>query len=168
MSWDLLIKAVWNDCRGDKEAFWLSYEFSHTSYFFSPWGASVVSSTPNRDMEIHPATLCGSLAHFTPMLDDTPELFYVNGKALVDPVPFNTSKLNKVRRNHLFNMLPTHMTPRHKRVAVAVPEQGKKFLECLTGLGATLVPPQLHDSLWRRRMHFFALSMNRSEPLSTC
>lgn len=155
-------------CRGDKEAFWLSYEFSQTPYFFSPWGASVVSSTSNHDLEIHPETLCGSLAHYVPVEDGEPELMYVNGKALVDPVPFNVTGVKHVRPNHVFNVLPTHVAPRGQRSAVPVPEQGKDFMECLTGLGAVPAPPQLRASLWRRRMHFTAISMNLAEPLATC
>ncbi|RLN98522.1 hypothetical protein BBJ28_00023419, partial [Nothophytophthora sp. Chile5] len=104
---------------GDKEAFWLSYEFSHTPYFFSPYGASVVSATPNKDMERHPDTLCGSLAHFDPTLDASapPELLYVNGRSLVDPVPFRLNKLKLLQPNLVFDMLPTHVTPRQERRA---------------------------------------------------
>ncbi|TYZ57466.1 hypothetical protein PybrP1_000817, partial [[Pythium] brassicae (nom. inval.)] len=154
---------------GDKEAFWLAYEFSHTPYFFSPWGASVVSSTSNDDMTLHPDTLCGSLAHYLPLDDGSaPELLYVNGKALVDPVPFNARNTKKLRANQVFNMLPTHVVPRQVRASVARPEQGREYLECLTGLGAVPVPPALHARLWRRRLHFMALSMNLLEPLRSC
>lgn len=155
--------------RGDKEAFWLAYEFSHTPYFFSPWGASVVSSTANEDMKLHPGTLCGSLAHYMPLADGSaPELLYVNGKALIDPVPFNVRNTKKLRANQVFNMLPTHVVPRQTRASVARPEQGREYLECLTGLGAVAVPPLLHARLWRRRLHFMAVSMNLLEPIWSC
>lgn len=153
---------------GDKEAFWLAYEFSQSPYYFSPWGASVVSSTPNNDLGTHPNTLCGSLAHYVPVDDAEPELLYINGKALVDPVPFGLKNLKNLRANQVFNMLPTHMAPRQERASVGMPEQGKQYLECLTGLGSTPVPSTLLQNLWRRRLHFMAISMNLLEPLASC
>ncbi|KAF4317459.1 hypothetical protein JM18_007589 [Phytophthora kernoviae] len=152
---------------GDKEAFWLSYEFSHTPYFFSPWGASVVSTTPNKDMERHPDTLCGSLAHFDPTLDASapPELLYVNGRSLVDPVPFRLHKLKLLQPNLVFNMLPTHVTPRQKRRA---PSGKGEWPECMTGMGSTPASPQLIPYLYRRRQHFQAISMGFIEPLLEC
>ncbi|KAL3665475.1 hypothetical protein V7S43_009510 [Phytophthora oleae] len=151
---------------GDKEAFWLSYEFSHTPYFFSPWGASVVSATPNKDMERHPDTLCGSLAHFDPTNSNAPpELLYVNGRSLVDPVPFRLNKLKLLQPNLVFNMLPSHVTPRQERRA---PSGKVEWPECLTGMGSTPVPPQLLSNLWRRRQHFMAISMGFVEPLLEC
>lgn len=157
-------------CRGDKEAFWLAYEFSHTPYFFSPWGASVVSSAPNDDLTRHPTTLCGSLAHYMPVNDSSlpPELLYINGKALVDPVPFDLGDTAHLRPNQVFNVLPTHVTPRQVRTAVDRPEQGRDFVECLTRLGAEPVPSVLRSHLWRRRVHFLAISMNMLEPLASC
>ncbi|KAG6614477.1 uncharacterized protein IUM83_04066 [Phytophthora cinnamomi] len=152
---------------GDKEAFWLSFEFSHTPYFFSPWGASVVSATANKDMERHPDTLCGSLAHFDPTLNASApaELLYVNGRSLVDPVPFRLHKLNLLQPNLVFNMLPTHVTPRQERRAPA----GKgEWPECMTGMGSTPAPAQLLPNLWRRRLHFQAISMGFVEPLLQC
>jgi hypothetical protein len=122
----------------------------------------------NDDMGIHPKTLCGSLAHYVPVDDKEPELLYINGKALVDPVPFNLKNLKNLRANQVFNMLPTHMAPRQGRVSVGVPEQGKQYLECMTGLGATPVPEALKQNLWRRRLHFMAISMNLLEPLQSC
>lgn len=119
-------------------------------------------------MELHPTTLCGSLAHFMPVDDDKPELLYINGKALVDPVPFSLSNLKNLRSNQVFNLNPTMVTPRQKRVAVAIAEQGKEYLECLTRLGATPVPEELKGFLWRRRLHFLALSMGVLQPLDTC
>ncbi|KAG3111200.1 hypothetical protein PI124_g9690 [Phytophthora idaei] len=152
---------------GDKEAFWLSYEFSHTPYFFSPWGASVVSATPNKDMERHPDTLCGSLAHFDPTLNASApaELLYVNGRSLVDPVPFRLHKLKLLQPNLVFNMLPTHVTPRQER---REPSGKGEWPECMTGMGSTPVPPQLLPNLWRRRQHFQAISMGFIEPLLEC
>ncbi|KAG1704560.1 hypothetical protein DVH05_005491 [Phytophthora capsici] len=150
---------------GDKEAFWLSYEFSHTPYFFSPWGASVVAATPNKDMERHPETLCGSLAHFDPTNSTVPELLYVNGRSLVDPVPFRLNKLNLLQPNLVYNMLPSHVTPRQERRA---PSGKGEWPECLTGMGSTPVPAQLLSNLWRRRQHFMAISMGFIEPLLDC
>ncbi|KAH7463872.1 putative alpha-1,3-mannosyltransferase MNT4 [Phytophthora ramorum] len=149
---------------GDKEAFWLSYMFSSTPYFFSPWGASVVSATPNEDMKRHPDTLCGSLAHFDPSRD-APELLYVNGRSLVDPVPFRLNKLKLLQPNLVFNMLPTHVTPRQERRA---PSSKGEWPECMTGMGAEPVPKQLLPNLWRRRQHFQAISMGFVQPLLEC
>jgi hypothetical protein len=159
---------------GDKESFWLAYELAHARYAFSPWGATVLSSHTNRDMETHASTLCGSLAHFVPIADPSraPQLLYVNGKALVDPVPFDVNDLKNLRANLLFNLLPTHMSPRRPRTPPIGEKDGdgnrRFFSECLTGLGATPTPPQLLDALWRRRMHFMAISMNRLAPLKSC
>ncbi|KAJ0397523.1 hypothetical protein ATCC90586_011478 [Pythium insidiosum] len=161
---------------GDKEAFWLAYELAHVPYFFSPWGASVVSATANHDLERHPETLCGSLAQYEPVAaDDTddPALLYVNGKALVDPVPFefggSARDVATVRSNQVFNLLPTHVTPRHqRRAAQAAPEQGRAFIECLTGLGSTAAPAALRTALWRRRVHFLSIAMGHVAPLASC
>ncbi|KUF92709.1 C-factor [Phytophthora nicotianae] len=152
---------------GDKEAFWLSYELSHTPYFFSPWGASVVSDISNKDMERHPDTLCGSLAHFDPTLNASApaELLYVNGRSLVDPVPFRLHKLKLLQPNLVFNMMPTHVTPRQAR---REPSGKGEWPECLTGMGSTPVPRQLLPNLWRRRQHFQAISMGFIEPLLEC
>ncbi|CEG41296.1 Alpha-mannosyltransferase [Plasmopara halstedii] len=152
---------------GDKESFWLSYEFSHTPYFFSPYGASVVSATPNKDMQRHPDTLCGSLAHFDPTLNTSApaELLYVNGRSLVDPVPFRLHKLKQLQPNLVFNMLPTHVTPRQRRRA---PAGMTEWFECMTGMGSTPVPPHFLPNLWRRRQHFQAISMGYIEPLLVC
>ncbi|GLD94024.1 hypothetical protein PINS_up002635 [Pythium insidiosum] len=98
---------------GDKEAFWLAFEFAHRPYFFSPWGVSVVESSPNRDMERHADTLCGNMAHFLPVDNGSaPELLYVNGEALVEPFPLGVEQLKTARDNQQFNLNPRHVTPR--------------------------------------------------------
>ncbi|GLD97448.1 hypothetical protein PINS_up006132 [Pythium insidiosum] len=159
---------------GDKEAFWLAYELAHVPYFFSPWGASVVSATANDDLERHPDTLCGSLAQYEPVDSDSAVLLYVNGKALVDPVPFSfggpSHDVATVRSNQVYNLLPTHVTPRHRRRAVSepAPAQGSAFIECLTGLGSTAVAPALRTALWRRRVHFLSVAMGRLSALMSC
>jgi hypothetical protein len=106
------------------------------------------------------------LAHFDPTNSTAePELLYVNGRSLVDPVPFRLHKLNLLQPNLVFNMLPTHVTPRQARRAPA----GKgEWPECMTGMGSTPAPPQLLPSLWRRRQHFQAISMGFIEPLLEC
>ncbi|GLD97446.1 hypothetical protein PINS_up006130 [Pythium insidiosum] len=159
---------------GDKEAFWLAYELAHVPYFFSPWGASVVSATANDDLERHPDTLCGSLAQYEPVDSESAVLLYVNGKALVDPVPFSfggpSHDVATVRSNQVYNLLPTHVTPRHRRRAVSepAPEQGSAFIECLTGLGSTAVAPALRTALWRRRVHFLSVAMGHLGALMSC
>lgn len=154
--------------RGDKEAFWLSFEFSHTPYAFSQWGATVVSSTTNRDLELHPETPCGCLVHLMPVKDAESELLYMNDKALIDPVPFNTNSSAPVRPNHFFNMMPTHVTPGHERSPVDKADRGRYFSECLINLGSMPVPPAIRDSLWRPRIHFLAVAMNKTETLVKC
>ncbi|KAG6615173.1 uncharacterized protein IUM83_16875 [Phytophthora cinnamomi] len=62
---------------GDKETFWLTMEVAHVPYFFSPWGVSVVSSSPNEDMKAHPDTLCGSILQYMPVNDNNPEMLCV-------------------------------------------------------------------------------------------
>ncbi|KAJ0396351.1 hypothetical protein P43SY_008652 [Pythium insidiosum] len=95
---------------GDKESFWLAFELAQRNYSFSPWGVSVVSSSPNRDMDVHNDTLCGSIAQFFPAEDPIPQLLYVNGRALLDPLP---GGYGKVAPNLQYNDRPTHVTPHH-------------------------------------------------------
>ncbi|TMW64054.1 hypothetical protein Poli38472_014171 [Pythium oligandrum] len=154
---------------GDKESFWLAYEFARAPYFFSPWGASVISSQPNGDVERYEATLCGSLCHYNPVEDNTPELLYINGRAALDFVPFNLEDVGRLRRNLIFTMLVTHMTPRQKRKGMGPYKNGEHYeMECNVGLGKTPTPPVLRHHLWRRRLHFLAISMSLLEPLKSC
>lgn len=93
--WYLATKArfLYDSSWDDKESFWLAFEFAHQNYSFSPWGVSVVSSSTNHDVEEHPDTLCGSIAQFLPTQEavsdpsSSPELLYVNGRALLEPFP---------------------------------------------------------------------------------
>lgn len=103
---------------GDKEAFWLSFELAHVPYAFSPWGVSVVSSTPNKDMIKHPKSLCGSILQYMPVEEEDPEMLYVNGKALLDPYPEGIDFGSKMQKNNIFNTLPTHMAPRLPRTVL--------------------------------------------------
>ncbi|TYZ64482.1 hypothetical protein PybrP1_003901 [[Pythium] brassicae (nom. inval.)] len=142
---------------GDKESFWLAYEFAHQSYFFSPWGVSVISSAPNEDVKKHPTTLCGSLAHFLPVGDEkeatgdasdrdgssghqlsagsasasaaAPELLYVNGKALLKAIPQSVTDIRQGGINNWHNSNPTHVTPRQYRQpsSGSVSRHGRKF-----------------------------------------
>ncbi|TMW56166.1 hypothetical protein Poli38472_008814 [Pythium oligandrum] len=154
---------------GDKESFWLAYLFAQQPYAFSPWGVSVVSSSPNRDMEQHPETLCGSIAQFLPVEDESPELLYVNGKALLHPFPLGVEDTKKTKHNNqLFNLNPTHVTPRQARTDKKV---ASRYFpdECLVGQGSTPLPEGFQRLLLRRRVFFFAVQMtfNASEPLPT-
>ncbi|DAZ93213.1 TPA: hypothetical protein N0F65_001565 [Lagenidium giganteum] len=154
---------------GDKEAFWLAYELAHAPYFFSPWGASVVSATAHKDVQRYEGTLCGSLCHFMPVEVSQSELLYINGRALIDPTPFDVNDPNQYRTTHVFNTLPTHMTPRQERQD-AKPKDGEGTYagECNIGLGKTPVPRNLRNFLWRRRQHFMAITMGMLEPLYSC
>ncbi|GLD94023.1 hypothetical protein PINS_up002634 [Pythium insidiosum] len=168
---------------GDKEAFWLAFEFAHRPYFFSPWGVSVVESSPNRDMERHADTLCGNMAHFLPVDNGSaPELLYVNGEALVEPFPLGVEQLKTARDNQQFNLNPRHVTPRHARSAVAAAAakrpasatttsfRGPRRFpsECLVGLGATPLPPQFHRLLLRRRMYYLGVTTGVTTALDSC
>jgi hypothetical protein len=152
---------------GDKEAFWLAYEFAHVDYFFSPWGVSVVSSSASRDMEDHPDTLCGSLAHFIPVDDEAPELLYVNGKALIDPYPVGVQESRQANENQLFNVRPTHVTPRQIRKEKAYSET-RYFDECLVGMGATPLPAMFHWHLLRRRTFYLGILAGVDSSWSQC
>lgn len=179
---------------GDKEAFWLAFEFAHVPYFFSPWSVSVVSSPPNKGMEDHPETLCGSIAHFLPV--DGPgaselELLYVNGKALLQQNPLGNAYTRQRTPPQLqYNPHPTHVTPRHRRSALVngtTPARNastaggdgrtsnlrglptKKFPnECLVGLGVTPLSDLFQQRLLHRREVLKAIEDCEQETISRC
>ncbi|TMW56169.1 hypothetical protein Poli38472_008817 [Pythium oligandrum] len=157
---------------GDKESFWIAYELAQQPYAFSPWGVSVVSSSTSHDIQRHPETLCGSIAQYIPGDETTePELLYVNGKALLDPIPFNVHDKH-IRPNIMYNAQPTHLVPRMKRQP-SRPQKEKdpaKRLpsECLIGLGSTPLPKHFASALLRRRVHYLAASSEAYELLSQC
>ncbi|KAF4137658.1 putative Mannosyltransferase [Phytophthora infestans] len=142
---------------GDKETFWLSFELAHVPYSFSPWGVSVVSSTPNKDMTKHPDSLCGSILQYMPVASEEPEMLYVNGKALLDPYPQGIDYVPKAQWNNMFNTFPTHMTPRLPRTELNTTGHGKMYTECLIGLGATPLPASFAGMLLRRRLHYLGI-----------
>ncbi|KAG2776649.1 hypothetical protein PC129_g3515 [Phytophthora cactorum] len=154
---------------GDKETFWLAFEMAHVPYAFSPWGVSGVSSTPNRDMELHPNTLCGSILHYLPVDDRDPEMLYVNGKALLDPYPEGLKEVPKARWNNMFNVLPTHMTPRLPRTVLSkFGDEENIYSECLIGLGSTPLPELFTGSLLRRRLHYWGVQSGMLATLQHC
>ncbi|EEY60250.1 uncharacterized protein PITG_22379 [Phytophthora infestans T30-4] len=137
---------------GDKETFWFSFELAHAPYSFSPWGVSVVSSTPNKDMTKHPNSLCGSILQYMPNASDNAEILYVNGKALLDPYPQGIDYVPKAQWNNMLNTFPTHMTPRQPRTELNRTGDEKVYLECLVGLGATPLPDMFAGMLLRRHV----------------
>ncbi|TMW56176.1 hypothetical protein Poli38472_008824 [Pythium oligandrum] len=153
---------------GDKEAFWLAYELAHQDYFFSPWGLSLVDSVPNADMHEHPESLCGSMAHFIPTENeqDPPELLYVNGKALLEPYPGGVDKALESGRSRMFNVFPTHVTPRYRHSSFDL--STRKTFECLDDLGSTPIDPSFHQHLLQRRRHYFALETHVYQALDRC
>ncbi|RLN97685.1 hypothetical protein BBJ28_00017408 [Nothophytophthora sp. Chile5] len=157
---------------GDKETFWLSFEMAHMPYFFSPWGVSVVSSTPNKDMAKHPESLCGSILQYVPVAGQDAEMMYVNGKALLDPYPQGIDYVPKAQWNNMFNTFPTHMTPRQPRTEISRtggrPGGEKMYTECLVGLGATLLPESFAGHLLRRRLHFLGIMTGVLGSLQHC
>ncbi|RLN97688.1 hypothetical protein BBJ28_00017406 [Nothophytophthora sp. Chile5] len=157
---------------GDKETFWLAFEVAHAPYFFSPWGVSVVSSSPNKDMKEHPDTLCGSILQYLPVHgpEEMAEMLYVNGKALVDPYPQGVDNLAKARRQNLYNTFPTHMMPRQPRTATNKSAfSGFTFtIECMVGLGSTPLPDAFAGALMRRRLHFLGVTTGVLGSLQHC
>ncbi|KAE9036631.1 hypothetical protein PR003_g6889 [Phytophthora rubi] len=154
---------------GDKETFWLSFEMAHVPYSFSPWGVSVVSSTPSRDMEKHPDSLCGSILQYMPNEDQDPEVLYVNGKALLDPYPQGVGFVRQAQWNNMFNSLPTHMTPRLPRTELNRSAHDEKlFSECLLGLGSTPLPKPFAGNLLRRRLHYWGVRAGVPGCLQQC
>ncbi|GMF14740.1 unnamed protein product [Phytophthora lilii] len=158
----------------DKETFWLSFELAHVPYSFSPWGVSVVSSTPNKDMSKHPESLCGSILQYMPVEEEDPEMLYVNGKALLDPYPEGVDFGPKMQKNNMFNTLPTHMAPRlprtvlHKVNKTGAAGDEKMQAECLVGLGATPLPESFAGNLLRRRLHFLGATAGVFGSLQHC
>ncbi|KAL3674320.1 hypothetical protein V7S43_000275 [Phytophthora oleae] len=152
---------------GDKEAFWLAYELAHQDYFFSPWGLSLLESVPNNDLA-HPNTMCGSMAHFLPTENetDTSELLYVNGKALLEPFPSGVEKTVKGKRSRMFNLNPTHLTPRYRHDDFDLATS--KSFECMDNLGSVPLPHYFFSRLLRRRFHYFAAETNAYEALEDC
>ncbi|EGZ25334.1 hypothetical protein PHYSODRAFT_483167 [Phytophthora sojae] len=154
---------------GDKETFWLSFELAHVPYSFSPWGVSVVSSTPSRDMEKHPDSLCGSILQYMPSEDRVPEMLYVNGKALLDPYPQGIGFVRQAQWNNMFNSLPTHMTPRLPRTELTRSSHEEKlWSECMMGLGSTPLPKLFAGNLLRRRMHYWGVLSAVTGALQQC
>ncbi|KAF4134381.1 putative Mannosyltransferase [Phytophthora infestans] len=155
---------------GDKETFWLAFELAHVTYTYSPWGVSVVNSMPNEDMKRHPDALCGSILQFVPIDNSEIEVLYVNGKALIDPYPQGVAYIRKAKQNNLFNMLPTHMTPRqYRREVNTTAHQKEKFnIECLPGMGSTLLPASFSHNLLRRRLHFLGVATDVIGSLQHC
>ncbi|KAL4155146.1 hypothetical protein PRNP1_007259 [Phytophthora ramorum] len=153
---------------GDKETFWLSFELAHKPYFFSPWGVSVVSSTPNKDMKKHPDSLCGSILQYVPSEASDAEMLYVNGKALLDPYPQGIDYVPKAQWNNMFNTFPTHMTPRQPRTELDRAGHGKMYTECLIGLGATPLPDTFAGMLLRRRLHYLGIMTGVLGSLQHC
>ncbi|RLN06438.1 hypothetical protein BBJ28_00011420 [Nothophytophthora sp. Chile5] len=156
---------------GDKETFWIAYALAKQEYFFSPWGTSVIESSRNRDMENHPDSLCGSIAHFTPVEDDTPEFLYVNGKALLDPFPEGLGRRGTASANVLYNPTPSYVTPRQKRRpngGTATSYDGEFPMECLIGFGSTPLPSSFASQLLRRRMFYLGIRMDVLSALDSC
>ncbi|KAK1934648.1 hypothetical protein P3T76_011257 [Phytophthora citrophthora] len=156
---------------GDKETFWIAYALAQKEYFFSPWGPSVVEASRNEDMAKHPDSLCGSLAHFLPVEDVTPELFYVNGRALLDPFSEGMNNHHRAPEHLLYNPTPSHVTPRQNRRpngGTNTGYEGGFSMECLIGFGATPLPSIFAQHLLRRRMHYLGIRMDVLSALDSC
>ncbi|KAL4099778.1 hypothetical protein PRIC1_007577 [Phytophthora ramorum] len=155
---------------GDKETFWLSFEMAHVPYSFSPWGVSVVSSTPNKDIEKHPDSLCGSILQYLPDSGPEAQMLYVNGKALLDPYPEGVENAAKMRSNNMFNAFPTHMTPRQERQELnkSLHAEIKFYSECLIGLGGVPLPHEFAGHLLRRRLFYLGVTTGVLGSLQHC
>ncbi|GAB9476448.1 hypothetical protein Gpo141_00013513 [Globisporangium polare] len=152
---------------GDKESFWIAFELAQSDYFFSPWGSAVVSSTQSNDMKLHSNTLCGSLAQYLPENDTSPEVLYVNGKAMLEPYPEGVDALRRSGINNLYNTNPTHVVPRQPRTENRR-SAGTFYGECMVGLGSTPLPGTFAAQLLRRRMFFLAASTGVERALHQC
>ncbi|TYZ64489.1 hypothetical protein PybrP1_003908 [[Pythium] brassicae (nom. inval.)] len=155
---------------GDKEAFWLSWEFAHANYTFSPWGVSALESTVNDDMGKHDDTLCGNMAHYLPLNSTVPDLLYVNGRSLLEAYPVGKEKaLRHQQHVDLFNFSPRFVSPRRERQRwKKVPNRPSEQQECLAGYGAAKLPDVFFQRLLRRRTHMFALETGYLAPLDQC
>ncbi|ETP04396.1 hypothetical protein F441_18812 [Phytophthora nicotianae CJ01A1] len=153
---------------GDKETFWLSFEMAHVPYSFSPWGVSVVSSSPNKDAEKHPDSLCGSILQYLPDSGPDAEMLYVNGKALLDPYPEGVDQITKMRSNNMFNTFPTLMTPRQERQELNKSSHPELFSECLIGLGGVPLPQEFAGHLLRRRLFYLGVTTGVLGALQHC
>ncbi|POM77413.1 hypothetical protein PHPALM_5205 [Phytophthora palmivora] len=106
-----------------------------------------------------------------PVEDDTPELLYVNGKALLNPFPVSMDVLGKASHNVLFNTNPTHVTTRQKRRGNGQTITGYKggyAMECLIGFGSEPLPKKFAPQLLRRRMYYFGIRMGVLSALDQC
>lgn len=156
---------------GDKETFWISYELAKQEYFFSPWGVAGISSSTNKDLEKHEDSLCGSIVQYLPVKNETAEVLYVNGKALLNPFPVPMDRLGTASHNVLFNTNPTHVTKRQKRRGNGHTETGYKgeyAMECLIGFGSEPLPEKFAAQLLRRRMFYFGVRMGVLSALDQC
>jgi hypothetical protein len=155
---------------GDKETFWLAFEMAHVPYSFSPWGVSGVSSTPNKDAEKHPDSLCGSILQYVPDSSADAQVLYVNGKALLEPFPEGVDMVAKTRSNNMFNTLPTLMTPRQERQVLnkSVHPETKFYSECLVGLGGVPLPHEFAGQLLRRRVFYLGATTGVLSALQHC
>ncbi|KAE9100319.1 hypothetical protein PF005_g15204 [Phytophthora fragariae] len=154
-----------------KESFWLSFELAKQDYFFSPWGVSVIDSSTNDDLITHNDSLCGSIAHFMPVEDETPEFLYVNGKALLDPFAEGLTSHHTATTNVLYNTNPTHISHRQKRAPNG--ETKTDFRdgwpnECLRGFGAIPLPDNFAPQLLRRRIFYMGARMGVPSALQAC
>lgn len=155
---------------GDKEAFWLSWEFAHVNYTFSPWGVSALESSVNEDMSKHDDTLCGNMAHYLPLNTTIPDLFYVNGRSLLEAYPEGKEKaLRHQQHVNLLNFSPRFVSPRRERQRwQKVPNRPSEQQECLASYGAAKLPDVFFQHLLRRRTHIFALETGYFAPLDQC
>lgn len=161
---------------GDKEAFWLAYEFAHQPYYFTPYGLSLINSVPNDDLKEHPETMCASMAHWTPpaRLDipieeskRQPDLLYVNGKAMLEPFPQGLRNTLRDKISRMYNINPTHVTPPYAREEYDTKKRYIGF-ECINEMGSMPLPPIFRKHLMRRRLHFLAVKTGYHEPLDSC
>lgn len=115
--------------------------------------------------------MCGSIAQYMPLENESPEFLYVNGKALLDPLPGPLENLGKASHNVLFNMNPTHLTPRQKRRLnghTRTSYRGGFPMECLVGFGADPLPEKFFPQLLQRRFFYFGIRMGVLSALDHC
>ncbi|OQR83597.1 hypothetical protein ACHHYP_14514 [Achlya hypogyna] len=148
---------------GDKEYFWLACWLADVPHTFSPYAAAVVSEPA--DMTLHPETLCGSLAHYLPVLGPNAPLLYVNGKAIITPptdgllaVVWRESW--ETKEATLNARIPLHVSPRRRQRHFEA-NRDELDMTCLIGQGAVPIQVAHFQTHLTTRIHHTVVATRR-------
>ena len=128
----------------------------------SPWGVSVIDGY--KDIETHPDTLCGSLAHFFPDEEPSARLLYINGKSVLKYDMPTATKSNRKPYNQ-FNESPSRVTVRKSPESR---ERSKFGGHCLTKVESKPLPMICLDTIARRRAFYNSILLGSTFGLDTC